>query len=143
MTRYVVGIAFDAEATRVVPLLKQTGPDCVLDRWNGPGGKIEPGEDPDEAMSREFREETGVQIPASRWKDLCILRNTDYEIHFLYVRDDAVLQAQAVTNEVPRIFWVDDVPWDDAMPNLRWMIPLVQDTDIVDPFVGTLVLQRR
>ncbi len=30
--------------------------------WNGPGGKLKPGEDPSESAKREVREETGIVI---------------------------------------------------------------------------------
>ncbi len=37
-----------------------------LDIWNLPGGRMEPGELPDEAVVREVREETGLQVRVDR-----------------------------------------------------------------------------
>ena len=34
----------------------------VAGKWGFPGGKIEPGEEPDESMIREVKDETGVKI---------------------------------------------------------------------------------
>ena len=54
--------------------------DASEGKWIGPGGKVEPGETPDECMLREVREETGfeltewqrrgvIQFKSDRWPD--------------------------------------------------------------------------
>ncbi len=37
-----------------------------MDLWNLPGGALEPGEMPDEALIREVREETGLEVRVSK-----------------------------------------------------------------------------
>lgn len=62
---YVVGLAFSAtpdENERFVVLLRKTRPAWQAGLLNGPGGAVEPGEQPLQAMRREFREETGVDV---------------------------------------------------------------------------------
>ena len=54
MKEYVVGFMFSEE------ILKNK-PDWQAGRLNGVGGKVEPNEYPDQAMVREFEEETGVR----------------------------------------------------------------------------------
>ena len=47
-------------------LLIQRGHDPHRGRWSLPGGRIEPGESPEQAVVREVREETGLDVRAER-----------------------------------------------------------------------------
>jgi 8-oxo-dGTP diphosphatase len=41
---------------------RRTKPDWAAGRWEFPGGKVEPGESDEQALTREIREELGVAI---------------------------------------------------------------------------------
>lgn len=58
--RYVLGFALASQKELVLLVKKQRGPSVNIGKWNGVGGKVEPGEKPLAAMIREFREETGA-----------------------------------------------------------------------------------
>ena len=59
--RYVVGFLLNYDRTQVV-LIRKNRPAWQAGHLNGVGGKIEMGETPIEAMTREFEEETGLHF---------------------------------------------------------------------------------
>ncbi len=46
---------------------RRTAPPEAAGRWELPGGKVEPGEAPDDALVREIREELGCDVTVDRW----------------------------------------------------------------------------
>lgn len=65
MKRYVLGLAF-TENNSVV-MVQKNRPDWQAGKLNFIGGKVEPGENPFDTMTREFFEETGVKTDSSEW----------------------------------------------------------------------------
>ena len=57
--RVVVGGAV-LDAGRLLAA-RRTAPPALAGRWELPGGKVEPGETPPEALVRELREELGIE----------------------------------------------------------------------------------
>ncbi|MDD5182288.1 MAG: NUDIX hydrolase [Candidatus Nanoarchaeia archaeon] len=43
-------------------------------KWHFPGGRVEPGEKPEDAIVREMKEETGLDIEVKRFFDVMVLR---------------------------------------------------------------------
>lgn len=67
MKRYVIGFFIDT-AKDAVLLIERRKPDWQQGLVNGIGGKIEPGEDVQVAMAREFFEEAGVETSPYDWR---------------------------------------------------------------------------
>jgi 8-oxo-dGTP diphosphatase len=63
--RQVVGVAL-LEAGRVLAA-RRSGPAALAGRWELPGGKVEPGEDPEVAAVREIREELRCTVEVTGW----------------------------------------------------------------------------
>ncbi len=55
-------IVDDLDAPRELLAARRISPASLAGRWEFPGGKVEPGETPEEALHREIREELGVRV---------------------------------------------------------------------------------
>jgi 8-oxo-dGTP diphosphatase len=127
MTKYVVGLVFDREEKNVVLLEKQK-PEWQKGRLNGPGGKIEENEEPIEAMTREFLEETGLLIPQAQWELVVLLQGEGFEAHFFTARSGLANGVQTMEKETVYFASVENVLVSPLlMPNLKWIIPLAID----------------
>jgi ADP-ribose pyrophosphatase YjhB (NUDIX family) len=76
--------------------------------WGIPGGFIEPGEQPEKAISREIREETGLELKNIR---LVRVRTTNRHVEVLF-RAEATGKAEAKSREIndARWFRTEDIP---------------------------------
>lgn len=118
--RYVAGFMFNPRAD-VVALIEKKRPDWQAGFLNAIGGKMEGDETPDEAMRREFREETGIDCVT--WRPLVRLyRRDEWEVFFFYTRTSMVGLVETLTDETVHLCYP---AWSSGMlPNLAWLMPM-------------------
>lgn len=133
-TLYVIGFVMGKNPDEIIMIKKLRGPDWLIGKWNAIGGKIEPGEKPEEAMAREFREEVGMQIGS--WEEFACITTDNSVVHCFrgWCGDpyDLVFRGRerrAVTEDEPvAVINIADPPegWLIA-PNLFWLARMARD----------------
>ena len=127
MTDYVEGFLFDPEYERVALIKKNRGPDSIVGKWNGIGGKVDPGESFEESMRREFLEETGLVAP--HWNRFCNyqFQNGDV-IAFFTAVSWGVKFVKTMEDEEVKVWFLSELHRLDTVYNLNWIIPLATAT---------------
>lgn len=141
MTRYVVAIVVD-DQNRVLLIQKKRGPASVIGKWNGPGGKVEDGEDLYDAVFRELREECGIAaVVASHRITLQGAPDPEtgvdtWSVDFFLIDLTAAHMdtAHAQTDEPVGIFHMSAaLTTVEIVPNLRWIIPFCINPTVLTP----------
>jgi 8-oxo-dGTP diphosphatase len=120
---YVLGFLFDEWNS--VALIEKNRPDWQAGKINGIGGKIEDGEDPIEAMAREFKEEAGLYV--SNWENFALLESPRSKIYVFRAWTDSDILHSVKSMEDEQVVvhntYAQLVP-KNAVPNLHWLLPL-------------------
>ena len=106
-------------------LLTRRRPDQPMpDQWEFPGGKMEPGESPEEALVRELSEEIGVRPEVGPVWDVLYHRYPDYDVLMLVYACRLAPGAEPRCLEVGALTWArrDELVAYDILPADR---PLV------------------
>jgi len=139
----VVGLHFDLSRQFVAMVHKLSGPQCVIGNWNGVGGKVDPGEEPLDAMVREFGEETGLATFPQDWHPFAELNANHYDLFFFWAASSAVFQCRTMEKEPIKVWAVADLLGEsNVMHNMRWMIPFLQDADMIPHNLGVMSIRR-
>jgi mutator protein MutT len=126
MRKPVVGAAIVRDAR--VLAARRTTPPALAGRWEFPGGKVEAGERPSDALARELLEELGCTIEVTGWLDGTAEIGSDYE---LSVATAVLLDGGPVPSEHDLIRWLgadelDAVDWLEPdrpfLPELRSLL---------------------
>ena len=125
LLKYVAGFMF-SEDDKDVLLIEKQSPAWQRGFLNAVGGKVEPGEEPLEAMTREFREETGVNTESSAWYHFVTVQSGTAQVEFFFTHSNLLYEAQTVELEKVVCCRVAQLP-ANILPNLKWLVPLASD----------------
>lgn len=132
---YTCGFAFDSQG-RVLLIRKDRGPSFNIGKFNGLGGKVNPGEGLRSCMSREFAEECRLYIPPEKWYCFHTEKHRAYaeqykdpRIHFFLTVDAVFDDCRSMESEQIAIFTEDEfanLPDVALAYNLRFLVPMAR-----------------
>lgn len=121
---YVNGFMINPETQQIL-LIEKNRPEFQKGKWNGIGGKIEPGEASIDAMVREFKEEADVTTSPTDWEHTLTLRDSHFSVDFYRAFVTEFPPFRALTDEPLGVYYLksffDGLP---ALDNARWIVPL-------------------
>lgn len=101
----VAGMILDAEATALL-VSRRRDDDYLGGLWEFPGGKVDPGEDPREALAREIEEELAVRVEVGRVVEVLFDPGARYVVTMLCFACRAEAGAAPRAVEVAEFAWV-------------------------------------
>jgi 8-oxo-dGTP diphosphatase len=110
-----------------VLITQRTATQSLALKWEFPGGKVEPGEAPVDALIRELREEIGVTVRVGRVWDVLFHAYPEFDLVM-------IVYPCAIVDGEPKPVEVADLVW--ALPDelAKWEI-LPADRPLVDRLV--------
>ena len=112
----------------VLCYVKQAGETLMLHRnregdfhqgkWNGLGGKFEPGESPEECLRREVKEESGLEVQGARLRGFITFPNFDErDDWYVFLYTVSAFTGELRASDEGELHWIDD---DDLLSLNLW-----------------------
>jgi 8-oxo-dGTP diphosphatase len=117
---------------------RRTRPAATAGRWELPGGKVEPGEPPDDALVREIAEELGCTVTVTDWLDRAVPVRPGLTLRVAVTH---VVEGEPHPVEHDELCWLDadeldDVDWLEAdrpfLPDLRALLTRPRPRGVFD-----------
>ena len=102
--RLVVVAAVAERDGRIMICQRRPGVHNAL-KWELPGGQLELGESPEEALARELREELGVEAAVGRVRDVVFHRYADRDVLLLFY-GCRILEGEPAALDCRDVRWV-------------------------------------
>ena len=119
----VIAVAGLVVESGCVLLSQRTAHQTYPNQWEFPGGKVEPGESPQDALVREMREELGVRVEVGRiWHVLSHVYSS-YDLMLL------VYLCRLARGEQPQCVQVQAIAW--CPREALWMYDILSADDIL------------
>ena len=77
-------------------------------KWNGLGGKFEPGESPEECVVREVREESGLEIRSPKLHGLLMFPNFKGADWYVFVFTAKEFEGELIDSPEGQLDWIPD-----------------------------------
>jgi 8-oxo-dGTP diphosphatase len=102
--------------------------DIHAGKWNGLGGKFEPGESPEECVIREVREESGLEINNPRLHGLVMFPGFKGNDWYVFVYTAETFSGDLQENEEGFLQWIPDAELEDLelWPSDHIFLPWLQ-----------------
>ncbi len=115
--RTVVGAAIIRDGR--VLACRRTAPPKAAGLWEFPGGKVETGESPEQALVREIAEELQLEIEITGWLDGASPIGTTHQPMELRVATATAAAGRAQPTEHDAIAWLGP----DELDDVEWLAP--------------------
>ena len=76
-------------------------------KWIAPGGKAEAGESPEECVSREVYEETGLSVHKLRMRGILTFSSEGWEDEYIFVFTSDSFSGELIECDEGRLEWID------------------------------------
>lgn len=102
--------------------------DIHAGKWNGLGGKFEPGESPEECVIREVREESGLEINNPRLHGLVMFPGFKGNDWYVFVYTAETFSGDLKENEEGFLQWIPDAELEllELWPSDHIFLPWLQ-----------------